>query len=137
MENKIISAFKNNKLLLNIDTNKLNFSDVKGKLLTLKEGQLVFKQGDSSDYLYLIINGTVRVVENEDAVVKNSVFLTEGDFFGHTDLYESIVRKTTAIASTDSYVIAVTKAELNFLLWQDPNILINLKTYCQFPAIIK
>lgn len=137
MENKIISAFKNNKLLLNIDTNKLNFSDVKGKLLTLKEGQLVFKQGDSSDYLYLIINGTVRVVENEDAIVKNSVFLTEGDFFGHADLYESIVRKTTAIASTDSYVIAVTKAELNFLLWQDPNILINLKTYCQFPAIIK
>ncbi len=135
MENKIISAFKNNKLLLNIDTNKLNFSDVKGKLITLKEGQLLFKQGDSSDYLYLIINGMIRVVENEEALVKNSIFLSESDFFGHTDLYESTVRKTMAIAAADSYVIAVTKAELNFLLWQDPNILINLKKYCGFSVL--
>ncbi|HPN37430.1 MAG TPA: ATP-binding protein [Melioribacteraceae bacterium] len=135
MENKIISAFKNNKLLLNIDTNKLNFNDVRGKLVALKEGQLVFKKGDSSDYLYLIINGMVRVIENDDSLVKNSIFLSEGDFFGHADLYESSVRKTTAIASASSYVIAVSKAELNFLLWQDPNILINLKKYCGFPTI--
>ena len=129
MENKIISAFKNNKLLLNIDTKKLNFTDIKGKLIALKEGQLIYKEGDVSDYLYLIVSGAVRVLESQDGEIKKSIILNKDDFFGHIDLYESTVRKTKAVALEDSYVIAVSKAELNSLLWQDPNILVNLKIF--------
>lgn len=135
MENKIILTFKNNKLLLNIDTNKLNFNDIKGKLISLKEGEMIFKQGDISEHLYLIIDGKIKVVDNRQANEGSAITLSETDFFGHLDLYESSTRKTTAIALADSYLIAVSKAELNSLLWQDPNILINLKTYCGFDVI--
>ncbi len=135
MENKIILTFKNNKLLLNIDTNKLNFNDIKGKLISLKEGEVIFKQGDPSDFLYLIINGKIKVIDNRQENAATSITLNLTDFLGHLDLYESPTRKTTAIALEDSYLIAVSKAELNSLLWQDPNILINLKTYCGFDVI--
>ncbi|MFH0735614.1 MAG: ATP-binding protein [bacterium] len=132
MENKITLTFKNNKLLKNSDTSKLNFNQIKGKLVTLKEGEILYREGDPSEYIYLIVSGQVKVIAKDELENSQSLTLTENDFFGHLDFYESTFRKTSAFGAKDCYLIAVSKAEMNNLLWQDAIILQNLKTLCSF-----
>ncbi len=132
MENKITLTFKNNKLLKNTDTSKINFKEIKGKLVTLKEGEILYREGETSEYIYLIVSGEVKIIAKDESDNSKSLTLTENDFFGHVDFYESTARKTSAFGIKDSYLIAVSKAEMNNLLWQDVTILQNLKTLCSF-----
>lgn len=134
MENKITQTFKNNKLLQNIDSSKLNFKEIKGKLVTLKEGEILFREGETSEFIFLIVSGEIKVYERSENEITNSLILTEGEFFGHLDFYETSIRNTNAVGVKDSYLIAVSKAEMNNLLWQDVNILQNLKNLCSFKA---
>ncbi len=134
MENKITQTFKNNKLLQNIDSSKLNFKDIKGKLVTLKEGEILFREGEVSESIFLIVSGEIKIYERDENEIKNSLILTGGEFFGHLDFYETSIRHTNAVGVKDSYLIAVSKAEMNNLLWQDVNILQNLKNLCSFKS---
>lgn len=134
MENKITQTFKNNKLLSNIDNSKLNFKDIKGKLVTLKEGEILFREGETSEFIFLIVSGEIKVYERNENEITKSLVLSEGEFFGHLDFYETSTRTTNAVGVKDSYLIAVSKAEMNNLLWQDVNILQNLKNLCSFKA---
>ena len=134
MENKITQTFKNNKLLQNIDSSKLNFKDIKGKLVTLKEGEILFREGEVSESIFLIVSGEIKIYERDENEIKNSLIITGGEFFGHLDFYETSIRHTNAVGVKDSYLIAVSKAEMNNLLWQDVNILQNLKNLCSFKS---
>lgn len=126
MENQILIALKNNKLLKNILFTELDLSGIKGNLMTLSEGEILYREGDKSEYLYLIVSGEMNVIRKKGSRRTLSEIFTDHDFFGSDEFIQSGERKSTAVALRDSYIIALTKNEVDSLIEQDDEILTNL-----------
>ncbi len=96
-------------------------------------GETIFHQGDPGLGMYIILQGHVQIVNNENPD-KPIVYseLNDGDFFGDLALVDDADRSATALAATDTRVIAFFRPELKDILSRFPNlgnkILINLAT---------
>ena len=126
MENQILIALKNNKLLKNILFTELNLSALKGNLLTLSEGEILYREEEPSEYLYLVVSGEINVLRKKGSNRNLSEIYTDHDFFGSDEFIENSRRKSTAVALRDSYIIALTKEEVDALIEQNDEILTNL-----------
>ncbi len=108
-QNKNSSLIFNNKLFTGVGENRKNFNfDEKG-LMNIREGDIIFKKGDNSDDLYLIISGTVKLkFPNPDGVarIENK---EKNDFFGEMEFIEKIPRKSSAVAETDCNIFKLTR----------------------------
>ena len=54
--------------------------------LTLPENEVVIKEGEKGDSLYLISRGVIRVSHDVDGIEKDLATLIAGDFFGEMAL---------------------------------------------------
>lgn len=126
MENQLTVALKNNKLLNNCNISNLDFSDIKGNFITLNEGQFLFKEGDNSDYIYLVLSGEVNLLKKQKVGKTISYVFGENEFLGEDEFLKQINRNTTAVAIADSYVIELTKDEVTKLVDQDQSVAMNL-----------
>lgn len=108
-QNKNFSLIFNNKLFTGVGENRKSFNfDEKG-LMNAREGDIIFKKGDNSDELYLIISGTVKLkFSNPDgvAIIENK---GKNDFFGEKEFMEKISRKSSAVAETDCTIFRLTR----------------------------
>ncbi|MFH1528533.1 MAG: ATP-binding protein [Bacteroidota bacterium] len=126
MENQLILALKGNKLLKNIDINALNLNAIKGKLQTISEGQILFREGDNSDSIYLLISGEINLLHKKPNTTARSIIVIENEFFGQDEFIEGIKRTSTAVALRDSYLIGFVKSEIDNLIEQNDEILKNI-----------
>lgn len=128
MESQFEFVLKNSKLLKNIDTSKFNFDQIKGSLLTINEGEIVYREGNPSDSVYIIVSGEINLLKKKVlGSTKSSVFYDE-DAFGYEEIFEGTSRTGTAVALRDTYLIRLSKYEFESLLNQDRKILDELKT---------
>ncbi len=74
-------------------------------------GQEVFHQGDVGDRIYIILNGKVEVVRDEQRVAT----LGRGDFFGETALLQQGQRNATVRCLEPMDVLALPKREFSVL----------------------
>jgi CRP-like cAMP-binding protein len=94
-------------------------------------GEVIFNQGDPGLGMYIIIKGGVQIVNNQDPehVVVYSE-LDDGDFFGDLALVDDADRSASAVATSDTRLIAFFRPELKDILTRFPNsgnkILMNL-----------
>jgi MFS family permease len=65
--------------------------------IEIPEGRVVFRQGDLGDLLYVIEDGTVRVLIDDSEVEE----LMAGEFFGEIALLRRVPRTATIVAATD------------------------------------
>ena len=126
MENQLIITLSKNKLLKNIDISKIDFSKVKGKLLTLNEGQIIYREGDAVNEIYLVINGEVNVLKKRLLGKSKSYIYSDNSFFGHEEYLEQTSRTSTAVVLRDTYLIVLSKDEIDDLIKQDENIKLNM-----------
>ncbi|MBN1301263.1 MAG: GAF domain-containing protein [Melioribacteraceae bacterium] len=126
MENQIKIALQNNKLLKNILFEDIDLSNIKGNLLTVSEGQILFRESDESDKIYLIVSGEVNVLHKKSGSKAVSLIFTDNDFFGCDEFIENKKRKSTAVALRDSYIITLSKPEVDNLIEQNFEILNNI-----------
>lgn len=101
------------------------------------EGASIFQQGDEPDNLYLVFEGSVRIIKNVHIVNKNrwptgphewaelskritKPFLIQtlgrGGYFGELSIMKQMTRSTTAEAATRCTLIALDKLEFLHLL---------------------
>ncbi len=81
-----------------------------GSVETFKEGSYVFRRGDESNELYLLLTGNVEVcLQTPDGNCDTLERFTPGKVFGDVALFAGIPRKTDAIARQDSSVLILTK----------------------------
>ena len=69
---------------------------------TYEDGQIIFKEGSSGDWVYLVISGTVEIskmVGGKKVVVE---MLEEGEIFGELSFLGGIKRSATARAVGDT-----------------------------------
>jgi len=91
-------------------------ASVQDQRRTFPAGTVIFKEGDTSDYFYLITAGRVRKITDEEyaRAVRQSApaipadeELTPGDYFGTSAILGSGYRHSTMVAVTDVQVLAL------------------------------
>lgn len=92
-----------------------------------KAGELIFRQGEAGVGMYIIVNGGVDIlveqeIKNEHSTKEQFVtHLGPDDFFGEISLVEENGRRTaSAYASTDTNLIGFFKPDLSELLDRNP-----------------
>jgi len=86
-------------------------------------GEAIFQQGDPGLGMYIIIQGQVQIVNNQDPdnlVVYSE--LSDGDFFGDLALVDDADRSATALATTETRLIAFFRPEMKDILTRFPSL---------------
>jgi|GEM_PF-2947925 len=90
-------------------------------------GDVVFKEGDPSRALYLILSGQVKIIGRDEqgrhAVI---MYLHAGDFFGETSLITGEARSGTAEVVIDADILAIEKEVFEDISQKEPRVLHNV-----------
>jgi len=78
-----------------------------GNLKVLKQGEILFREGDPGEEMFLIKKGEIKITKKIGDEDKVLAILKEGDFFGEMAIIDKAPRSATAIASTDTELIVV------------------------------
>lgn len=126
MENQLSIVLSRNKLLKNVEIKKIDFSRIRGKLFTISEGEILYREGDPADIIYLVVSGEINLLKKRMLGKPKSYIFTEDDFLGNDEFFEEMSRYSTAVALRDSYIIALSKNEIENLIEQDKSVYNNL-----------
>jgi CRP/FNR family transcriptional regulator len=86
-------------------------------------GQVVFREGDSSDTCYIVRSGRARAVrEHSDGRVITLATFGPGDIFGELAMFEDELRSATVEAVEETTVVAVLGPDMRRLMAEHPDI---------------
>ena len=83
---------------------------------SFKQGETIFKKGDSAIELYVIQSGRVEIQYGNRLLDT----LEEHNIFGEMALIDNSPRSATAVASTDVVVVPVSEKQFLFLVSETP-----------------
>ena len=91
--------------------------------LTFGDGEVIIRQGDPGDSLYVIRNGEVTVRVHVNGTSREVAVLRDGAFFGEMSLMTGETRKATCLARGDATVYLLDKAGFEEILRQNEQII--------------
>ena len=87
---------------------------------TVAKDVVLFKEGDSGDRCYVIVQGEIRISKFIPNIGEEALaVLKPGDSFGEMALIDNFPRSAHAIANSDSELLAISKTELDKILIMD------------------
>jgi CRP/FNR family transcriptional regulator len=93
---------------------------------TYQDGEVIVRQGDVGDCMFVIQEGRVEIVaEMEDCEVQLAI-REEGDFFGEMAVFERDVRSATVRAMGEVRVLTVDKKNFLRRIHEDPSLAFRL-----------
>ena len=95
---------------------------------TFKPGEVIFKQGDVGNEMYLIRGGSVKISRLGGGVEKTLAVIKEGDFFGEMAIIDGSPRSAMATAVDDVKLLIVDRDGFNAQLKSNPMINYVLET---------
>ena len=95
-------------------------------MLTLREGDIVFRKGDVSNGLYYIMNGQAEVLAEINGQEVAIDVLHQYETFGDLDFLSRRQRQYTVRISQDAELLVFNDKSLNKLTLKDPNIVLQL-----------
>jgi len=99
-------------------------SGVLGKVY--REGEVIIRQGDVGDCMYVIQRGEVEVLRREEGREYCLAVLGAEDFFGEMALFDQEVRSATVRALTDTWVLSLEKRTFLQRAHEDPSLAFRL-----------
>ena len=90
------------------------------------EGAVIYQKGDVTEYIYLLIEGLVKLKYTEPDGTNIYINKSENSFFGETELLGKTQRKSSAVADTDCRMYTFNLSEFKILIKKDKQILKNL-----------
>lgn len=111
-----VSIIKNNILFAGIDANIL--PDIAERLqeITVKQGDLIYQQGDKAKGLYLIVSGKVQIFTHRNEKTYILSHASNNHLFGEFLLLGNSIRTTSAVALQDSQLFYLSIIDFNHLL---------------------
>lgn len=96
------------------------------------KGQVVLFEEDTSNYMYIIISGKVRVVQHSsDGKERILAMHKRGDYFGELSLFDGKTAPATVIAIEESEISLLSKSDFDrFVLSNDKVLFQLLSTLC-------
>lgn len=90
---------------------------------TFEPGQVVFREGDSSDTCYIVHSGQARAIsEHPDGRTITLATFGRGDIFGELAMFEDERRSATVEAVQPTTVVAVLGPDMRRLMGEHPGI---------------
>jgi len=125
-QNKNLSVLGSNLLLKGLDDSVINSIFNSKNFRAEKEGELIFQAGEESSYLYLILQGEVKLKYFGTKGSNASFRRVKNEFFGEQEVVEKTSRISSAVADTDCIFYLISKEELFQLISKHRVILKNL-----------
>lgn len=86
------------------------------------EGEIIFKEGDKGDHMYVIQSGKVKIIKKTVSGNLTIATLGSGDIFGEMALFDRLPRSATATASGDTRILTIDKKKLFQTMSRDPTL---------------
>lgn len=93
------------------------------KRLHIPKGELIFREGELSDRLYIVNGGSFKVYRYTPEGKEQILYLlSEGDYFGDLSLLKSVPLEFSAIALEDTHLCTLQKTDFDQLLLAHPSL---------------
>jgi len=89
---------------------------------TYKDKEVIIRQGESGNCMYVIQSGEVEVLRHKDGAEVQLAIRKKGDFFGEMALFSREVRSATIRALGDARVLTVDRKSLLNSIQKDPSL---------------
>jgi len=113
------------KVFLFSDLDEKEFGIIAGllKLIRLKKGEVIFKEGDFGEDMFIHLSGVLSAFIAQSDGTKRALFnIVPGDFFGEMSIITHEPRSVTIIVSEDSEIIKLSETDFYSLISQHPKI---------------
>ncbi|MDN6212019.1 MAG: cyclic nucleotide-binding domain-containing protein, partial [Lactococcus sp.] len=101
------------------------------KSISYKKGQVVYREGDTSNALYVVSKGKIRIYRLSESGKEQLLrILNPGDFTGELALFRESIHEAYAEAMIDTDVCMISKNDLQEFLLKYPTI--SLKILAEF-----
>jgi CRP-like cAMP-binding protein/ABC-type thiamine transport system ATPase subunit len=107
--NEMVTMLMDIPLFAGIDRSKLKLLVFTSERVLFEKGQVVFRQGDTGDKAYVIIDGEVDVVLESEGGEKTVATLGSNEIFGEMALLAKMPRTTTIRAKTPLVMLSLSR----------------------------
>jgi len=90
------------------------------------DGDIIIKQGDIGDCLYVIQDGKVEIIAESEGKEVKLAELGKSEFFGEMGLFEKDVRSCTVRAVGDAKILTIDKKNFYQTIQKDPSLAFRL-----------
>lgn len=94
-----------------------NFARSLGVILTYRQGDIIFREGDEPRYMYVVLYGAVRISSHGKPIET----ILEGNAFGVVSLLDGMPRTATASALSDTEVAILDHKKFRYMVEEVPN----------------
>ena len=120
-----VLALKKTSLFRHISAEKLMGLAELFQHIAYKNGTLISREGEISDHLYIIREGSLRVVKTRNGVKTVVTVLQAGETYGEIGLFNQAPRSASAIANEDCDLWIIQRSALKKFLLDMPEIAYN------------
>ncbi|TVZ27562.1 CRP-like cAMP-binding protein [Gillisia sp. Hel_I_86] len=126
-DNRAVQEDQNgNSTLRNLNELK-NFFDTKGNILSFNKGELIYKEGERSNTIYLILKGVVKSYKMDEKGKELITALYKADnFLGFTSFAESITYQESVMAVEEVKLAGISKSDLKEILGKNNEVSIEV-----------
>lgn len=104
-----------------------NYFDDNGDLFSYNKNEVIYTEGQSSSYIYLILKGVVKCyIFDEKGKELTTALHKEDDLFGFTSFTQNVPYQETATALKDTELVGITKTALGTLLDENHKVTLEL-----------
>lgn len=93
------------------------------------EGEIIFKEGDEGDRMYVIQSGRVQITKKTSAGDLTIATLGSGEIFGEMALFDRLPRSATAAAMDEARILSIDKKKLFQTIDRDPTLVLKTLEY--------
>lgn len=96
------------------------------RLVEFKKEEVIYREGDQADALYIVVSGRLKVFTQSDGREKVYTFLHKGDSFGEISLLTGETHSATVKAQNDALVLELAKADFEEVINRIPALVLYL-----------
>lgn len=90
-------------------------------------GTVVFKEGDSGTYMFLLVKGEVEILKSDqDSVLHSIVRISHGKTVGEMSIIDGEKRSATCVASQTSILLLLTKDNYTRVIKEKPLLAVHI-----------
>jgi len=120
--NSIIPQLREVEIFSNLDEDVLSDLSKNMKEITIEKGETLFNKGDQEHAMFIIVDGSVQVHDNEYIFTT----LNNKQFFGEYSLVDSSVRSATVTAARDSKLLELDQKSFDDVIEKKPEVWKNI-----------
>lgn len=122
---RTINQILSNKLFNNCSERITAFNLNNRNFTEFREGDIIFQAGDSSNFIYLVISGEVKIkFRNINRVINKST----DDFFGDIEITKNTNRTSSAVALNDCILYRIDRATFNKMCSIEKQVVSNIES---------